>query len=1267
MTNEYAYNIVLGGKVDEKTLQNSIQTALKGIKFQIQLDKSDLRRQVQEALKNLKINVGVSGGGSGGGGGGSGGAAELDTTGASSIRTTFNAAGEKISETAKIIDDATHSTTKYWDATKGLTKTVTEFSDKTSVQADKSYTRLKSRIDALSKSNVVGAKNIKDFNERLEEINKIDDPAKRLEQFQALNQEISDTKKQSMGLTKQITTAMGKFLIWSAVTVSYFALVRKLKDVVVQVKELDDALVELKKVSDLTGEGVKDLTDRAFALGQTVAKTGIDVIKAITEIKRAGYDLAESEYLAKYALMMTNVAEGINDAGEAAKIFVSILKGTGKDVSYASTLLDEMNQISNNAAIGFDDLASMTQRAAATLNTLGTDVEHTMGLITGAYEVLQDERVAKGLSVIGLRIQGLNEDMEEEAGLQSKINEALEKYAGISVFDTRTGQLRDYYSILADLAGVWNSISKNAQVYLTTTLAGKNRADVLNALMKNWQGVENAVDQATNSLGSAEKEQENYINSISGKLAQLSSAWQDMARSSWESDWSKGLLELATNILLVIRYGGGLIPVLAAATAAIIAFKAASAEATTVFGLLALAIGTVIAVTGSAKKAEAERQAALEESNRKIQENIDKLRTQYNRYSELRGEVDSLKEEQEKLMAIENKTAEQKKQLIQITKQLSAAQKELNDYVGEGTKVTEDYSLELLKQMGKQAKEYTSRVENIAQYESAKNWLTSQYVGGAENRVQWSQSQINYARQLGLSITRDKYDSNNFLIGLLGEGNITDFIERLQKFRDSVIQTDRSAAAVLDEWIEKFQDHLATATEVVSTYEKYAQMAELYGSVNTQAIDDLTKSYQKWTNSTIEQKIAMIDTNGELTKSIAAVEALKEKYPAATEEIDSFTSSILDSIQAFKEQDRYLDALNEQISAKKSEKEAWQEGVDERKAAEELAQKRADVAKAEKALAEAEGTLTDAERERLELALQIAQAQMEALELADKETEKKKEELEYEEKVLAVQKAQADLANAQNKKVQVYRAGQGMVYISDYSAVEAAQKTLTSAQQSLAEYSTTKSAKARKESAQAAIDAAQDALDEYDKKVKQKEDIAKAKEDLAKAKQILADYEAELAFDAAIADLESFGDAYNDLMLKYGADRVRNYVNKNYSRLSEMGAADFFNRMATYLANTPSVQDLRDYLFPEGGTNAANYADAIQQLRDFLFPELANPVPSVAGSVANSVVAGGDVTTYQIENVNIDEAGNLTELFQEIQTRTTQTLNFGGQTPTVKP
>lgn len=1288
MANEYAYNIVLGGKIDEKTLQTSIQNALKGTTFKIKINQQSLRDQVQEALKNLKVNIGVNtttgGGGSGGSLGGSGGGTSGGSGGKFySRRVTYGASGDITSEQIKYINSATKATTEYYTANEGLVKVVEDFSQKTAVQADKAFDRLRGRIDALAKSNVVGTQKLKQFNEQLDTANALDDPEKRLAAMQKLNQEISDTKKQSMGLGKQISTAMGKFLIWSAVTVSYFALVRKLKDVVVQVKAIDDALVELKKVADLTGKEVEEFTDRAFNLGKTVARTGIDTIKAVTEIKRAGYELSESEYLAKYALMMTNVAEGITDAGEAAKIFVSILKGTNKDVSYASTLLDEMNQISNNAAINFDNLASMTQRIAATLNTLGTDVEHTMGLITGAYEVLQDERVAKGISVIGLRMQGLNEDLEEEAGLQSKVNEALEKYAGISVFDSRTGQLRDYYSVLADLAAVWDNISKNAQVYLTTTLAGKNRADVLNALMANWKGVENAIQQATDSLGSADKEQENYVNSISGKLAQLSSAWQDLARTSWDSDWSKFLVDVASGLLTIIRYGGGLLPVIAALTTAFVSLKVAQARsrleaikmiATDKEQIAVLAAKTaaykglqiamlsvsavallVVGIVGALNRAEAERQAALEESNAKIQENIDKLRTQYNRYSELKGEVDSLKEEQARLMAVEEKTAEQKKQLTQVTKQLAAAQKELNQYVGEGVNATDDYSLSLLRQMGAAAGEYISKPANIKAYESAKRAAGEGIKAGTSVFSQELGDVKDYAKRLGVVFSQI-YSLTGLQTSYQFGGTESEFIDSLRKIRDYAYKTNTALAAEIDSIISAREQELEKNNEIIATFEKYQQLSQLYGDINVKAIDNLTKSYQKWANSTIEQKIAMVSSNGELTKNIAAVEALKAKYPEAASEIDSLTSSIINSVNAFKEQDRYLDEVSKRMSAIESEKSKWEESVKARKSEEEYAKLQEDVAKAEKELAEAKGISTDRERTTLELKLAAAKAALQALELADKETEAKKKQLEYEEKVYAVQKAEAELANARNKKVQVFRAGQGMVYVSDYSAVEAAQRNLASAKQSLADFTTTQGMTARKEAAQAAVDKAQARLDAYDEKVQRAEDIAKATADLQKAKQALKDYEDEIAFGKRTEKLQADIDRYNDLVLTYGADKVRAWVDANYSKLGAMTTTQFLDRMAAGLkkGGTSSVSGA-----VSGATSAADMA-AVNALRATLFPELYTQtgVGSAAGAAAGSanVAIGGNATTYQIENVNIAEAGTLAEVFREIETHTKLSL-----------
>ena len=66
------------------------------------------------------------------------------------------------------------------------------------------------------------------------------------------------------------------------------------------------------------------------------------------------------------------------------------------------------------------------------------------------------------------------------------------------------------------------------------------------ALMQNWKGVEDAVESAKNSLGSADEENEKYINSIQGKLENLESATQKLSKTLIDSDLVKFFVDLGT-------------------------------------------------------------------------------------------------------------------------------------------------------------------------------------------------------------------------------------------------------------------------------------------------------------------------------------------------------------------------------------------------------------------------------------------------------------------------------------------------------------------------------------------------------------------------------------------------------------------------------------------------------------------------------------------------------------------------------------------------
>ena len=361
-----------------------------------------------------------------------------------------------------------------------------------------------------------------------------------------LKNEVSETSTAIKAKGQSITQIIGKYVTWLGIATLVAKAMQAIRGIINNVKELDASMVELNKVYNASASELNAVKEEAFQVAEAIGSTGKNVIDATTEFKRMGYTIEESLELAKIASMMVNVAEGIDDAGDAANILTSILKGTNTEIKYAQSLLDRLNEISNNSAISFDALAHMTQEAAATMKILGNNLDETMGLLTGAYEILQDESVANGIQTIGLRISGLNEDLESVSGLSNEVVESLQKYAGINAFDEQTGQLKSTYAILEELAGVWDTIDKNQQRALLNTLAGKRQADVAAAILENWEGVEDAVLNAQNSMNSALEENARAMKSIEGAQKKLTNAQQEFSDALLASGIIEGLLTIAT-------------------------------------------------------------------------------------------------------------------------------------------------------------------------------------------------------------------------------------------------------------------------------------------------------------------------------------------------------------------------------------------------------------------------------------------------------------------------------------------------------------------------------------------------------------------------------------------------------------------------------------------------------------------------------------------------------------------------------------------------
>lgn len=368
--------------------------------------------------------------------------------------------------------------------------------------------------------------------------------------FSAFKLEVRDAGRLGQSVGDSIKSGIGSFSTWLPATQIVMTGVNSFKKSIDNVMALDTSLVELSKVSDLSASDLEKVTNEAYELGEELSKTGTDVLDAVTNFKRAGYDIADSMQYAEEALKMANISENLKDASENANSLVNIMKGFQNETpEFAKKINDSVNQVSNTEAVDFDNLIDGATRLSAVADQAGMSYEQMLGTLTGGYEILGNmEKVATGQITIFSRLQSIQLDGEEEVSSVAKLQDTFSNATkgAVNIVDQTSGQLRNVYDILDDLAGVWDTLDKNTREALAIEAAGIRQKQVFLAIMQNWKGVEDAVESAKNSLGSADEENKKYINSIQGKLENLESATQKLSKTLIDSDLIKFFVDLGT-------------------------------------------------------------------------------------------------------------------------------------------------------------------------------------------------------------------------------------------------------------------------------------------------------------------------------------------------------------------------------------------------------------------------------------------------------------------------------------------------------------------------------------------------------------------------------------------------------------------------------------------------------------------------------------------------------------------------------------------------
>lgn len=345
----------------------------------------------------------------------------------------------------------------------------------------------------------------------------------------------------------------------TAVAMYGVAMVKQgLREVYNNVVDIDTSMTNLKKVTNETESAYSSFLSSASSQARELGASISDVIDSTAEWSRLGYTLDESQELAKWSTVLSNIGDGIDSASDAASYLVSILKGFRMEADEVEHVVNVLNSVGNNEPISESGIAEALVRSASALSAAGNSFEESVSLISAANSVLQDpDTVGTTLKTISMYLRASKTDAEafgvsvdDMAGSVSELRSELKSLTGVDIMKDAAGtEFKSTYQILKEISAVWDKLTDVSKANVTEMLGGKRNSNAVLSVIEQFSIAEKSMEDAANSSNSAMTEQERMMDSIEGRLKQLNASFEKFSNDVMSSDLIKFFVTLATKIV----------------------------------------------------------------------------------------------------------------------------------------------------------------------------------------------------------------------------------------------------------------------------------------------------------------------------------------------------------------------------------------------------------------------------------------------------------------------------------------------------------------------------------------------------------------------------------------------------------------------------------------------------------------------------------------------------------------------------------------------
>ena len=374
--------------------------------------------------------------------------------------------------------------------------------------------------------------------------------------FRTIQNEAIKTGNIGKTFGDKMKSAWEKFGGWSLATKSLMVAWNEFKQGVQFVRELDDALTDVAYTSNVSETQLKKLGNSAVDMAKDLSASATNVLEAVKIYSTAKATADDILRKSKPAIMLSNVS-GMSGAESSKTIQTALNQFELEDteeglMDIVDTLEYTSSQLNYDFTEGMKQITEGIEASGSVAKNAGLDMQEYAAMVGVAVEKTgqSGSTIGNAYKTIFSRITKAS---EIEGTMADDISKAEEALRGIKVeVRESNSDFRDMTDIMADIGRVWDGLTDTQKAKVGYEVAGIRQLNVLNSLFGAWEDYSSIVENSEDRVGMAIKTQEEYADSLGGRLEDLGATGKSIWTNLLNSEGFKGTISLLTDFLGLI-------------------------------------------------------------------------------------------------------------------------------------------------------------------------------------------------------------------------------------------------------------------------------------------------------------------------------------------------------------------------------------------------------------------------------------------------------------------------------------------------------------------------------------------------------------------------------------------------------------------------------------------------------------------------------------------------------------------------------------------